>query len=241
MSDTSDIISCPSGLSGQIKGIPGKIMRTLGDKQAMRSGVLLDKILGECWLETHDPGPYALKNEKPDWSQVLMGDRMYILLQIRARTFGPKYVFKVQCPNDRCRIRFDYDLDLHELPIKALSDEDKEAFSNGNRLMGELPDGKKFIFKLLIGADEVKAAKASSNPNPLGVLKSRIYEIEDLTASQQNSYFDEGDLSLMYGAGLEMDAHDCGVETGITIDCPDCREVIEMEIPFGRGFLSPQK
>lgn len=124
----SDIVTCPSGLSGVVSALTGKSMRLLGDKQAMRSGLFLDKIFDACWVETTSPGPYNFQG-RPDWSKVLLGDRQYLLVQIRAKTFGPLFQFNVRCPNPDCKARFDHEMDLTELPIKTLSDEDAQASS----------------------------------------------------------------------------------------------------------------
>lgn len=238
----TDTITCPSGLTGVIKGLKGKSMRLLGDKQAMRSGLFLDKILSACWEQTSDPGPYHFEGSKPDWSKVLIGDRVYALIQIRNRTWGSNFPFKIQCTNAGCRQRFDHTLDLNELPVKPIADEDKAAFSDGNRLTGHLPDGRAFEFRLLTGADEAKNIKqAGSMTDFLGVLKSRIYGIENLDDRGITSYFDESDLSVAYDVLAEMDRHDCGVETKIVVECPDCREALDIEIPFGQGFLTPPR
>lgn len=213
-------------------------MRLLSDKQALRSGVFLDKILADCWQETVDPGPYGFE-DKPDWSKVLIGDRVYVLVQIRAKSFGAEFSFKQQCTGSGCRQLFEHALDLNDLPVKTLSDEDKTAFADGNRIIGTLPDGKSFAFRLNTGADEVRAVKAGNATNFLGVLKGRIYEIEGMNVQEKDRYFEDGELSLAYGALAEMDKHDCGVETKLAISCPDCREEMEIEIPFAQGFLTP--
>lgn len=245
----SDVIVCPSGMSGLIRGLTGKSMRLLSDKQAQRAGLMMDKILDDCWQETEDPGPYesSMRHvkvedkvvQKPDWSKVLIGDRIYTLLQIRSKSFGPVFSFKVQCPNTSCRARFDYDLNLDEMTVKSLSAEDRTAFADGNRLLGALPDGRQFWFRLLTGADEAKLARA--NADYLSATKSRIYEIEGLSDQGKNQYFDDGDISNTYDVIAEMDRRDCGVDTDIESECPDCQEAIDIKIPFDRLLRNPKK
>src|SRR5512140_1005118 len=99
-----NVITCPSGLSGEIRGLKGKEGKLLADRSAARSGLLFDRILAGCWLATLDSGIYALdEGEALDWSKVLVADRFYALLQIRSLTFGDEYAFQVQCQSAGCR------------------------------------------------------------------------------------------------------------------------------------------
>src|SRR4051794_41098829 len=96
-------IVCPSGLAGEIRGLKGKEGKVLSDRTAARAGALFEKILAGCWLGTTDPGIYELSETGStdstgtiDWSKILVADRFYALLQIRALTFGDEYAFSVQ-------------------------------------------------------------------------------------------------------------------------------------------------
>jgi len=81
---------------------------------------------------------------------VLQGDRFFPLLQIRALTYGPEYVFAANCQSDGCRARIEWELDLRELPCRPLSEESRAAFTDGNRFETVLPDSAKRIwFRLL--------------------------------------------------------------------------------------------
>ena len=100
----SETITCPSGLAGTIRGLKGKEGTLLADRAAAKSGATFEKILAACWLSTDDPGPYQVEEGKPlGWSKVLVADRFYTLLQIRALTFGDGYAFSVQCAASSCR------------------------------------------------------------------------------------------------------------------------------------------
>ncbi len=70
----SEIIICPSGLSGSIRGMKVREERILTDRQLARSGGQLDKLLSACWEETPDTGLYHLENDKIDWGKVLQGE-----------------------------------------------------------------------------------------------------------------------------------------------------------------------
>ena len=101
-------IVCPSGLSGEIRGLKGKEGKLLADRNAARAGSTFEKLLSGCWLQTIDPGIYEVaEGATLDWSKVLVADRFFALLQIRSLTFGDEYAFSIQCKSAGCRERFE--------------------------------------------------------------------------------------------------------------------------------------
>ena len=53
----SDIITCPSGLSGRIHGMKVRGERILSDRKLAKAGGQVDALLSACWQETLDSGP----------------------------------------------------------------------------------------------------------------------------------------------------------------------------------------
>jgi hypothetical protein len=51
----TETITCPSGLSGRIRGIKVREERILADRKLAKSGGQLEQILAACWEETLDP------------------------------------------------------------------------------------------------------------------------------------------------------------------------------------------
>ncbi|MFH1919263.1 MAG: hypothetical protein ABIP48_05155, partial [Planctomycetota bacterium] len=80
----SETITCPSGLSGRIRGMKVREERVLTDRKLAKSGGQVDRLLAACWEETLDPGPYDFGDKDIDWDLVLQGDRFFVLLQLRA-------------------------------------------------------------------------------------------------------------------------------------------------------------
>jgi hypothetical protein len=237
-------ITCPSGLSGEIRGLKGKEGKLLADRASAKSGVTFDRILAGCWLATLDPSIYTLEDGRPlDWSRVLVADRFYALLQIRSLTFGDEYVFQVQCESAGCRERFEWELNLKNLPVRALSEAARAAFRDGNRLETELPrDGRKVWFRLMTGADEVRAATALRTGRDgalLTALAMRIVEIDGVKAEDKRRFLE--DMELADAAALldRFDEADGGVETSIEVECPACGAVQDLQLPFERGFFLP--
>ncbi len=238
-------IVCPSGLAGEIRGLKGKEGALLSDRSTARAGALFERLLSNCWLSTTDAGIYELPEIGVlDWSKVLVADRFYALLQIRARTFGDEYAFSVQCANPACRERFEWSLNLQELPVVPLPEAAKAAFKAGNRFETTLPrDGRRVWFRLMTGADEARAAqllRAGGGAGPLlTALALRIVEIDGVAAQGKRKFLDE--LELADAAALldQFDAADGGVETDIQIECPVCAGVQDVQLPFERGFFLP--
>lgn len=240
---TEGHIECPSGLVGEVRGLKTKEANLLADRQAMRSGSALDAILSSCWLRTIDPGPYAIPEDgKPDWSKVLIGDRLYVFMRIRAATFGEEYAFPVLC--ESCRERFEWEVKLCDLPIKPLPEASKSALANGGRIETYLRDGKKAWFKLMTGADEVRAARiVRQQPGKvlLTALGARIVEIEGVKPEDRMRFLDDLDFGEANDIIRVLDEHDGGVETSLEVECTHCFASQEVRLPFGREFLMPKR
>ena len=236
----SDIITCPSGISGRIRGLKVREERFLADRKLAKSGAQIDELLKACWEETLDDGPYTLDGTM-DWAKILQGDRFYALLMIRVLTYGAEYAFAVDCQSAACRARIDWEFDLTKLPVHALSEESRKSFISGNRFETTLPDtGKKVIFRLLTGDDERKLpALQRSAPDKMlsSMLAYRILEIDGVEKKAHRSFIE--DLTLRDADFLmdEFDRVDCGVDTTIDIECPECLSQQEIELPFHKFFL----
>lgn len=238
----SETINCPSGLSGSVRGMRVREERLLADRKLAKAGSQLDELLSACWEKTVEIGPYDF-GDKMDWSSVLQGDRFFALLNTRALTYGPDYGFAVSCRN--CRARIEWEVDLTKLPVRQLSAESRAAFIAGNRFETTLPDaGKRVWFKLLTGDDERKLpALQRAAPDRLlsSVLAYRVLEVEGTDPKDKRAFLE--DLTLRDADFLvdEFDRVDCGVDTTIEVECPECREVQDVDLPFDSAFFLPGK
>ncbi len=217
--------------------------RILADRKLARSGGQLEELLGSCWEVTVEAGPYSFGDKSIDWSAVLQGDRFFALLMIRALTYGPQYAFGVSCRS--CRARIEWEIDLTKLPVRQLSAESRASFIAGNRFETTLPDaGKRVWFKLLTGDDERKLPSLQrAAPDRLlsSVLTYRVLEVEGVDPKDKRNFLD--DLTLRDADFLvdEFDRVDCGVDTTIEVECPECREVQDVDLPFDSAFFLPGK
>jgi len=238
-------IICPSGLSGEIRGLKGKEGKLLADRNAARAGSTFEKLLSGCWLQTIDPGVYDVaEGATLDWSKVLVADRFFALLQIRSLTFGDEYAFSIQCKSAGCRERFEWELSLKDLPVRSLAEAAKAAFKEGNRFETTLPrDGRRVWFRLMTGADEVRAAAALKSVRDgmlLTALSLRIVEIEGVTDKERRAFLEEMEMADATALLDKFDELDGGVETTLDVECPACFGVQEVELPFERGFFLPR-
>ncbi len=241
----SEIITCPTGLTGRIRGMKVREERILADRKLAKAGGQVDELLAACWQETIDPGPYDFGDKDIDWGQVLQGDRFAALLKIRAITYGPEYAFAVTCQNDGCRARIEWELDLCDLPCRPLSDESRAAFLDGNRFETVLPDaGKRLWFRLMTGADERKLPQLRRGAGDRllsAMLAFRVVEVEGVEPRDRRRFIE--DLTMRDADFLvdEFDRVDCGVDTAIEIECPECFATQDVDLPFDRTFFMPGK
>jgi hypothetical protein len=239
------VIHCPSGLSGSIRGLKVREERFLADRKLAKAGTLVDELLRACWLETHDAGPYEFEGGKVAWDQVLQGDRFYALVEMRALTYGPDYAFAVTCREDGCRARIEWEVDLRELPVRALTDESRASLLAGNRFETRLPDADcRVWFRLFTGADErrLPALRKQAGDRMLSaMLALRVVEVEGVDDRERRRFLE--DLSMRDADFLvdEFDRVDCGVETSIEIECPECLARQDVQLPFDQTFFMPAK
>ncbi|WP_428262162.1 hypothetical protein [Haliangium sp.] len=239
------VIECPSGLRGEIRGLKVKELDYLADRRLAKSGQQLDRILAGCWLETVDAGPYSLGERGLDWDQVLQGDRFYAMLEIRAASLGATYAFAAMCQGGACGCRFEWEVSLDELPVRALSDDARQNFRDGNRFESVLPGAAKRVwFRLPVGADEKRLAKhrqARQGELWSTMLALRVVEIEGVAGGDKRRFLGELDLADAEHLRRAFDEADCGVETTIEVECPECALVQDVELPFDHGFFLAQR
>ena len=248
-------IECPSGLKGEIRHLTIKDGRWLTNKQLQRKGKIIDRILQECWISTSDNGIYKF-NGAPQWSDVLIGDRDYALIAIRHESWGA-YEFKITCPS--CEHRFVWDLDLEELleeQGKTLSKESKEIFANGNRFTVDMELGgkaRKVAFKLAIGKDaetafqEQRKGKRRRDRDRdreenrlLDAAKVRLIDVDGIAPDDLDDYLESLPMKSLQVFIRAFDAKDCGVDTNIEYECPECGAQDEIDLPFDQGFFFPK-
>lgn len=236
-----ETITCPSGLTGEIRGLKVKELNILANRRLARGGQQIDHILASCWLATHDAGPYPVGERGLDWDKVLQGDRFYALLRIRMLSLGVDYAFSVVCQNEACRHRFEWELSLDDLPVRRLPEDSRQRFQAGNRFEVRLPCADARVwFRLAVGADEKRFARIrQANPDSIwsASLALRVIEVEGFKDSQKRRFLEELELSDAEVLRREFERVDGGVETSIEVECPACLMTQDLDLPFDHRFF----
>jgi hypothetical protein len=250
-------ITCPSGLKVEVRGLKGKELKIFQDKSKVGKdgAAVLDRILDACVERVIDPGLYTLNDEgKLSWSDVLLGDEFFLFVEIRKQTFGNTYAFRARCPVNDCKHKFEWELDLSELPVMPLPASTVEALRTGTPLETKLPDGRAVKFRLLTGKDEREVMKLTGAENPMiSMLAHCIVSLGGETDKTKiRRELEETGLGELMKMRKLFDKSDCGIDTTITIKCPapergpdgelperhGCGEESDVTLPLGRTFLT---
>ena len=238
-------VHCPSGLRGEVRNLSVAEANALASATGSKGRVgVTAKILTGCWQETHDPGPYP-DDGAPVWDRVLQVDCDYILLQIRKATYGPQYPFAMVCNEYSCRERFEWEVNLDDLPVRYFDDAQREGFVACNNVYSIALPGtnQKVVFTLPMHGDLKKAVKMrKGNRTELVTLslRLRIKSIESVETHLLKKFID--DMSLVDARELvdQMDEFNCDVDTDIEVECPECDSIQEVRLPLGKAFWYPE-
>jgi hypothetical protein len=109
-------------------------------------------------------------------------------------------------------------------------------------------------YRLATGADEKKAARNRvMNSAMIDMLMLRIVSIDGVGETKPTdigsqrvvmgirSYLEDLEWSELVHLLNSLDAHDCGVDVEIEVQCPVCGGGQEVVLPFERGFFLPEE
>lgn len=238
----SEII-CPSGLSGEIRGLKLGDLDTFLDKSLRnKPGPVFEFALAnKVWQRTTARGPYVYEGIMPPWEgDVLTGDRFYTILQARILARGPLFEFEVLCENSICEKIYTWEVNLRELPVKNLSEKSCALFTAGNKFDTLLPCGQTATWQLPTGRSQ-KRADELMREHGRSISVAYASRLLDVSGVDRRKFVDwMKDLDIVDSDALmeAMEEADCGVETSIETTCPHCEFQQTTEMPMGRGFFS---
>lgn len=259
------IITCPSGMQGEIRGLTIKDGRYLTNERLMRDGDLFDWVLKNCWLHTTDAGPYAFKNGGVDWDDVLDGDGLYALISIRNETYPPDeegglYELKgLKCPNRMCRKPVPWDLHLGkflEERTKRITPEVAEIFRAGNRFTIPIPTtDKKLHFRLPTRRttktlrklreqqrqEKRKLERANDIANNPYLFNAQIDGIDTKVAGARQDFLETLGMRAFNELRLIFEEMTPGIETAVPLECQACDAEWEIDLPLEKEFYLPSR
>lgn len=201
----------------------------LANRRNWKNAAAINNVLQACMV-----------TESVDVMELLIGDRTFALIQLRRLTYGDEYAFKVNCP--ACQTRFEWEENLGDLEVRYLEDPGQAA--PDHVFSFTFPKtGRTIKWRLLRGKDEQKLA-AARRDNPDGLVTFsmllRTVEIEGEKAVNRR-FFDELPGSDAAAFRAEVQAKECGVETTVVVDCPECGGSFDLDLPIGPDFFLPRK
>jgi len=121
-----------------------------------------------------------------------------------------------------------------------------------------IPDtGTKLWFSLPVGGDEQRMLQERRQKKKrsrdermedndlVDAVRMRVQEIEGVEKGRKNeglvAYLEDCSMSQLAQMIDRFDEYDCGVETTIEIECPECSTIQEVDLPFDRNFFFPRK
>lgn len=180
------------------------------------------------------------------YEDLLIPDMFYLLLVIRNITYGPEYIFRLECQN--CRVEFTDKLTIPTgLSLRVLESDDVNEPWEVNLPRSE----DRLEFRLLRIKDETAIRRwsreaynrsvQSGDPAYCFRLAKHIVTVngEEWDAVKKLSYVEEmlgGDSLALRNA---IDTHEFGVKLMLDPQCPACGYVGKVRLPFDREFFRP--
>lgn len=212
----------------EIRGMKVKEQSLLLDRKGMVNGTAINKVLQSCVL-----------TEGIDVNELLLGDRVALLIAIRIETYGPEFVFKHVC--QVCGKSGYYKEDLSALRVQYLD----PPLPLGEDRLNEfrLPRAGVLVkYRYLRGKDEqmLRNLRVQNREAIMqSLLRARVVEVEGVD-KLTSRWFDELDGADAAALFDEMERTDCGVETEIEGECPHCQSLFELSLPIAsKDFFLP--
>ena len=103
---------------GALTALSGREEELLAERSAPTSAALVTALLSRCVRRIGTISPITETIAR----QLLVADRQYLLLQLRAATFGNHVQATVECPWQECGKKVDIDFSLQDVPVRESVD-----------------------------------------------------------------------------------------------------------------------
>jgi len=196
----------------------------------MPVGKKINKILTHC---TESVGPYNGQNVQKIVLDLTQGDRIFLLIAIRRASLGDEMPFVSKCPS--CEQEARLMVDLSELETKEMEDPTVRFYDV------ELPKTKnKVRMKVLTGRGEDAISKASNRGKDIitTAIFCRIESFNDKPCVMKD--LKRLPLSDRNYLRDQWEQHEGGVDTEVTVECPNCDYEYDTELDISQmGFFNP--
>jgi len=244
-------ITLPTGLSGRIRRLTLGELDKFADAKAAKKGVSIDNVLNRIWLETYDlgriyQGPFAdFSDGQIDWQRVLDAERNWILRELRKMTHGSDLYFRQGCTSLLCEEIFTVHVDLDSLEWTPPSEEALlQLEKDGENLFHrELPYTKKKVaFKMLQGCDTATAAKIVRQHKTQLATSTFLLRVPYISDTQgpgaARKFAETLDGDDAEWLREQWEAADLWVDESKEVQCPECKHVFDVQIPYDARFFS---
>lgn len=220
----------------EIRPMTGKEEAILSSSRHMRNGQGIEMIFRNC-----------IKQKNIDVTKLLSSDCEFILVYLRAISYGHLYEVKLSCPY--CDHNFDHQIDLN-LNVDYCGDD-----WNEERLVKVLPASNlSFKYRFMTSGDETMitnfTAKKDANPDAINDLflykASLLIEwIGNETSVVRNQPSIRRLLDNLLAEDVNyirnlLSEEACGVQKMVEIPCPNCQKLFNTRMPYNENFFSPK-
>ncbi len=183
-----------------------------------------------------------------DSQQLLLGDRLALLIAMRVHTFGAKYAYSYPCRHCETSNKATVDLGVDIKPREIMPGQTEP-------ITVTLPDaGVTVSLCFLRGKDETQVSRSarslqmkSNDPNDPSLLTRMAIQLvavdgEPIKTPAEKEEFVR--FLTMPDAALwrqTIDDIEPGVDLGITAECRNCGGINEMALPFTADFFRPTR
>lgn len=226
-------VDLPSGKHATVREMTGADQRSFMNRSKLMNGSALQELIANC-TETvaGEPLPSDDNKRLQFILDMLSGDRMTLVFQIRRHSIGDSFEFATECP--QCRTRNDWEVDLSDPEAFKL-----RPYPNGDsRIIMIDVLGTKMRFKPLDGNDEMRILRMRQTADSLTDLSLRSIHVNvnetwvplELNKLQEK-YLNEIRKQVRINEG-ELD-------TSVKLSCPNCASQVSFNLIEQPNFITP--
>lgn len=257
---SNPVVTLPSGAVAEFRPLTIADENFMADAKRSRKGRALDmaleQILDRCTVRVVSPGPYRFlsENGRPDWHRMLTGDRVEAMFALRKISYAEGYLYVVENVTCACGHAWDHEFDIDEdLLHQPLAEESQRKYAAGEPFAVEV-GGCDVSFVLQSGETEDLYDKMRRNKPARKMaagLRSRIVDVSGIERRDIMDWLDGDNGVSKRFPGLSsndaeelraaFDAVDCGVDTEVEAQCPECSRLVRFALPFDSIFVPGRK